>query len=86
MILKFLCLVLGLAMIGASFYQSWEEGLWQKQKLVHLFCAYLEDSYGQRYPITSDLTNWQLPPAGRHCPLYAWCKKSTTVPFLIWYT
>lgn len=56
MILKFLCLVLGLAMIGASFYQSWEEGLWQKQKLVHLFCAYLEDSYGQRYPITSDLT------------------------------
>ena len=56
MILKFLCLVLGLAMIGASFYQSWEEGLWQKQQLVHSFCAYLEDSYGQHYPITSDLT------------------------------
>lgn len=56
MILKFLCLVLGLVMIGASFYQSWEEGLWQKQQLVHSFCAYLEDSYGQLYPITSDLT------------------------------
>ena len=33
MILKFLCLVLGLAMIGASFYQSWEEGLGKSKNL-----------------------------------------------------
>lgn len=56
MLLKFLCLLLGFAMVGTTFCLSWQEGVWQKRQLVHQFCAYLEDTNGQRYPITSDLT------------------------------
>ena len=56
MILKAFCLLLGFAMTGASFFQSRQESFWQKRQLTHAFCAYLEDTNGQRYPITSDLT------------------------------
>lgn len=56
MILKVFCLLLGFTMVGVSFIQSRQEDLWQKRQLTHVFCAYLKDTYGQHYPITSDLT------------------------------